>query len=419
MSNSFEAMGLLPSLCTWAAQAGMEEPTPIQQAAIPAALAGKDILAIAPTGTGKTAAYALPMLQQLLESKRAQDVLVMVPTRELALQTARVFRTCLGLKADNSRQKADTIAVVPLYGGADRGHQAERLLHDGPRVLIATPGRLLDFADGGEILLASCTRVVMDEGDRLFSPEFFEESAAIVSLLPPVRQTLFFSATLPDALKQTVQQLLRRPEEIRITRSTEKRGPIRQGAVFVEPTQKTGFLRQFFMRDRTNRAIVFVKTKAEADLLAATLKKARIQAAPLHADLSQAQRNATVASYAEGKLMVLVATDIAARGLDLPAVKTVVNYDPPDQPEAYLHRIGRTGRAGQTGSALTLCAAAERKKLRQIELGASVRLRILSQDQALPDATGKDATGKDASGQDAAPRAPRSGKPAPRRPSAS
>ncbi|MFT9063944.1 MAG: DEAD/DEAH box helicase [Acetobacter persici] len=414
MSNSFEAMGLLPSLCTWAAQAGMEEPTPIQQAAIPAALAGKDILAIAPTGTGKTAAYALPMLQQLLESKRAQDVLIVVPTRELALQTARVFRTCLGLKADNSRQKAGSIAVIPLYGGADRAHQAERLLHDGPRVLIATPGRLLDFADGGEILLASCTRVVMDEGDRLFSPEFFEESAAIVSLLPPVRQTLFFSATLPDALKQTVQQLLRRPEEIRITRSAEKRGPIRQGAVFVEPTQKTGFLRQFFMRDRTNRAIVFVKTKAEADLLAATLKKARIQAAPLHADLSQAQRNATVASYAEGKLMVLVATDIAARGLDLPAVKTVVNYDPPDQPEAYLHRIGRTGRAGQTGSALTLCAAAERKKLRQIELGASVRLRILSQDQALPDATGKDA-----SGQDAAPRAPRSGKPAPRRPSAS
>lgn len=419
MSNSFEAMGLLPSLCTWAAQAGMEEPTPIQQAAIPAALAGKDILAIAPTGTGKTAAYALPMLQQLLEGKRAQDVLVMVPTRELALQTARVFRTCLGLKADNSRQKSGSIAVIPLYGGADRAHQAERLLHDGPRVLIATPGRLLDFADGGEILLASCTRVVMDEGDRLFSPEFFEESAAIVSLLPPVRQTLFFSATLPDALKQTVQQLLRRPEEIRITRSAEKRGPIRQGAVFVEPAQKTGFLRQFFMRDRTNRAIVFVKTKAEADLLAATLKKARIQAAPLHADLSQAQRNATVASYAEGKLMVLVATDIAARGLDLPAVKTVVNYDPPDQPEAYLHRIGRTGRAGQTGSALTLCAAAERKKLRQIELGASVRLRILSQDQALPDASGKDATGKGASGQDAAPRAPRSGKPALRRPSAS
>lgn len=406
MSNSFEAMGLLPSLCTWAAQAGMNEPTPIQEAAIPAALARKDILAIAPTGTGKTAAYALPMLQQLLEGTRAQDVLVVVPTRELALQTARVFRTCLGQSADNSRQKAGSVAIIALYGGADRAHQAERLQHDGPRVLIATPGRLLDFADGGEIQLADCTRVVLDEGDRLFSPEFFEESAAIISLLPPVRQTLFFSATLPAALKQTVQQLLRRPEEIRITPAPEKRGPIRQAALFIEPAQKTGFLRQFFIRNQTNRAIVFVKTKAEADQLAATLKKARVQAAPLHADLSQTQRTATVSSFTAGKILVLVATDIAARGLDLPSVQTVINYDPPDQPEAYLHRIGRTGRGGQTGSALTLCSAAERPKLRQIELGASVRLRILSQEQAMPDAPPARQAARPARGEKPAPTRP-------------
>lgn len=386
MSNSFEAMGLLPSLCAHAAQAGMATPTPIQQQAIPAALAGRDVLAIAPTGTGKTAAYALPVLHQLLKARRPQDalVLVLVPTRELALQTAGVFRICLGLNPRDNRQKAGTPGIITLYGGVDRAPQAENLLHDGPRVLIATPGRLLDFAHTGEVDLATCTHVVLDEGDRLFSPEFFEESATVVEGLPPVRQTMLVSATLPKTLTPILQKLLRKPVEVQIEPSPEKRGPIRQGAYFVEPAERLAFLKAFFNRDRKSRTLIFVKTKAEADQLASALKKLRVGAAPLHGDLSQAQRTSTVTSFAAGRTPVLVATDIAARGLDVPDIRTVINMDPPDQPETYLHRIGRTGRGGKTGTALTLCSLTERKKLRQIEVGASVKLRILSEEQALP-----------------------------------
>ncbi|MCI1436880.1 MAG: DEAD/DEAH box helicase [Acetobacter indonesiensis] len=386
MSNSFEAMGLLPSLCTHAAKAGLTTPTPIQQQAIPASLADKDVLAVAPTGTGKTAAYVLPLLQHLMSTRRAHDALVLVPTRELALQTAGVFRTCLGQDPKSNRQKAGTPGIITLYGGVDRENQIANLAHDGPRVLIATPGRLLDLVHTGEIDLFTCTRVVLDEGDRLFAPEFFEESATVVEGLPPVRQTSLFSATLPKTLTPILQKLLRKPVEIHIEKPTEKRGLIRQGAFFLEPAQRLPFLKLFFNRDRKSRTIIFVKTKADADQLAATLKKLRVGAAPLHGDLTQTQRTATVASFAEGRMPVLVATDIAARGLDVPDVRTVINFDPPDQAETYLHRIGRTGRNGKTGTALTFCSMSDRQKLRQIEVGAAVKIRILSEEQALPPA---------------------------------
>ncbi|MFT8664346.1 MAG: DEAD/DEAH box helicase [Acetobacter orientalis] len=384
MSNSFEAMGLLPSLCAHAAQAGMDTPTPIQQRAIPAVLEGKDVLAIAPTGTGKTAAYALPMLNHLLSMRRHYDVLVMVPTRELVLQTAGVFRTCLGLDPKNTRQKSGTPGIITLYGGGDRALQAESLNHNGPRVLIATPGRLLDFVHMGELDPATLTRVVLDEADRLFAPEFFEESATLVESLPEQRQTLLFSATFPKHLTPLVQKLLHKPVEIHVEKTTEKRGPIRQGVFFIDPALRGAFLKTFFNRDRKSRTIVFTNTKAEADQIASTLRKYRMGAAPLHGDLTQAQRNATVASFSSGRTPILVATDIAARGLDVPDVRTVINMEPPDQAETYLHRIGRTGRAGKTGTALTLCSMTERKKIRHIEVGANVKLRVLTEEQALP-----------------------------------
>lgn len=384
MSNSFEAMGLLPSLCAHAAQAGMATPTPIQEQAIPAVLEGKDVLAIAPTGTGKTAAYALPLLHHLMSVRRAHDVLIMVPTRELVLQVAGVFRTCLGLDPKNTRHKSGTPGIITLYGGGDREQQAASLNHNGPRVLIATPGRLLDFVHLGELDPATCTRVVLDEGDRLFASEFFEESATLIESLPEERQTLLFSATLPKSLTPLLQKLLHKPVEIRVEKAPEKRGPIRQGVFFIEPTQRFDFLKAFFNRDRTSRTIIFTKTKADADQLANSLRRIRMAAAPLHGDLTQAQRNATVASFTAGRTPILVATDIAARGLDVPDVRTVINLEPPEQPDIYLHRIGRTGRGGKSGTALTLCSMTDRKKIRQIEVGAEVKLRILTEEQALP-----------------------------------
>ncbi|OUJ11690.1 DEAD/DEAH box helicase [Acetobacter sp. DsW_059] len=384
MSNSFETMGLLPALCTHATQAGMTQPTPVQEQTIPAVLNDKDVLAIAPTGTGKTAAYALPLLHHLLSTRRHNDVLVIVPTRELALQTAGVFRRCLGLDPRANRFKSGAPAVITLYGGADREPQAESLDHKGPRVIIATPGRLLDFIHMGDLDPATCTRVVMDEGDRLFAPEFFEESATVIESLPEIRQTLFFSATLPDTLTPVLHKLLHKPVKVEIEKHPEKRGPIRQGAYFIDPGLRTAFLKTFFNRDRKSKTIVFTQTKAEADQIASFLKKNKLPAAPLHGDLTQAQRNATVASFTSGRTPILVATDIAARGLDVPDVKTVINFAPPEQPEVYLHRIGRTGRAGKTGTALTLCSLTDRKKLRDIEKGAEIKFRILTEEQALP-----------------------------------
>jgi ATP-dependent RNA helicase RhlE len=390
MSASFKDTGLSPALCAHAQQAGMTHPTPIQLAAIPAALEGRDILATAPTGTGKTAAYALPMLHRLLKARKPRTLLVMVPTRELVLQTARVFRACLGegdTKQANTR--THTPPIICLYGGADRDEQAAELIQTGgmSRILIATPGRLLDFIGTGTCDLTDCFQLVMDECDRLFTHEFEEETRTILNYLPTPRQTLAFSATMPAACKAMLASIVHKPLELSVEKPPEERPAIRQGVLFLEDEQKAAFLKTFFGRSPKTRSIVFVRTKAEADVLAATLKKARLAVAPLHGDLTQDKRTSTVASFGSGRLFILVATDVAARGLDIASVTQVINYDVPEQPETYLHRIGRTGRAGQKGSALTLCSGAERKRLRQVEVGAHVKLRVLSTEQALPPAT--------------------------------
>ncbi|MBO1326386.1 DEAD/DEAH box helicase [Acetobacter sp. TBRC 12305] len=420
MSGGFEDTGLSPALCALATQAGMTEPTPIQQAAIPAILAGRDLLATAPTGTGKTAAYALPLIQKLLAARRPRSALVLLPTRDLVLQTAKVFRACTGAATKTTSVKAGAakgpgkggaakehagktagtdsagaaglLPIIPIFGGVDKIEQTAALdaMLDSPatrnasHVLIATPGRLLDLVRAGICNLDDCTHLVLDEGDRLLCPEFLEETSAVLDYLPKPRQTLVFSATRPDEHKAMLAALLHKPEDIVVERTPGRRGPIRQGALFIENTHKPDFLKTFFLRAPKMRSIVFVRTKAEADQLAATLRKAKLAAAPLHADLTQDKRTSTLASFASGRLFILVATDVAARGLDIPSVSQVINYDVPDQPETYLHRIGRTGRGSQKGSALTLCAAAERARLRQVEVGVDVKLRILSESQALP-----------------------------------
>ncbi|GBR62406.1 RNA helicase [Acetobacter syzygii] len=389
MSASFKETGLSPALCAHAQQAGMVEPTPIQLAAIPAALDGRDILATAPTGTGKTAAYALPMLHRLLKARKPRTLLVMVPTRELVLQTAKVFRTCMGDTGKNkqpSNTKPINLPLICLFGGADRDEQAAELIQTSgaTRILIATPGRLLDFIGTGTCDLSDCFQLVMDESDRLLTHEFEEETMTILNYLPTPRQTLAFSATMPAACKTILAGIVYKPVELSVEKPAEERPAIRQGVLFLENEQKTAFLKTFFGRSPKTRSIVFVRTKAEADVLAATLKKARLAVAPLHGDLTQDKRTSTVASFGAGRLFILVATDVAARGLDIASVTQVINYDVPELPETYLHRIGRTGRAGKKGSALTLCSGAERKLLRQVEVGAHVKLRVLSMEQALP-----------------------------------
>ncbi|MCH4144354.1 DEAD/DEAH box helicase [Acetobacter peroxydans] len=392
MADSFENTGLSPVLCAMAAQAGLTEPTPIQAAAIPAILQGRDILATAPTGTGKTAAYALPLIQTLLETRKARMVLVLLPTRDLVLQTAKVFLHCMGAATRRGKTTSQPLVpVVPIIGGTDRTEQTQALVEATSdltrpctQILIATPGRLLDLVLAGQCSLDDCASLVLDEGDRLLSAEFLDETSALLDHLPKPRQTLVFSATRPDEQANLLASLLYKPQEITVEREPLKRGPIRQGALFMEDTQKVAFLKTFFSRAPKTRSIVFVRTKAEADLLASTLRKAGFAAAPLHADLTQERRTSTLASFGAGRLFILVATDVAARGLDITAVAQVINYDVPEQPETYLHRIGRTGRGGQKGSALTLCAATERKRLRQVEVGAGVKLRILSPEQALP-----------------------------------
>lgn len=398
MADSFENTGLSPVLCAMAAKAGLTQPTPIQAQAIPAVLQGRDILATAPTGTGKTAAYALPLIQTLLETRKARMVLVLLPTRDLVLQTAKVFLHCMGVATGRGKPTTQPpVPVVPIIGGTDRSEQAQALVdatsdltRPCTQILIATPGRLLDLVLAGECNLDDCASLVLDEGDRLLSAEFLDETSALLDHLPKPRQTLVFSATRPDEQAGLMASLLYKPQDITVEREPLKRGPIRQGALFMEDAQKAVFLKAFFSRAPKTRSIVFVRTKAEADQLAATLRKAGFAAAPLHADLTQERRTATLASFGSGRLFILVATDVAARGLDIASVAQVINYDVPEQPETYLHRIGRTGRGGQKGSALTLCASTERKRLRQVEVGAGVKLRILSPEQAMP--TEQDAT---------------------------
>lgn len=388
MSGGFENTGLSAALCAQAKQAGLLEPTPIQQAAIPAILDGRDILATAPTGTGKTAAYALPLIQKLQAARKPRCVLVLQPTRDLVLQTAKVFNACM---ANPIKGQPAPLPVISILGGMDKTEQADLLAgHDHTsRVIIATPGRLLDLLIAGLCILDDCAHLVLDEGDRLLSAEFLDETSTVLDHLPKPLQTLVFSATRPQDQQTLLSALLHKPQDITIDRLPTRQGPIRQAALFMDDDAKLPFVKNFFSRAPRLRSIVFVRTKSEADVLASTLKKAGLAAAPLHADLTQDKRTSTLASFASGRVYVLVATDVAARGLDIASVAQVINYDVPNQPETYLHRIGRTGRGGQKGSALTLCAPNERNNLRGIESGTNTRLRILTPEQALPTPTDK------------------------------
>jgi ATP-dependent RNA helicase DeaD len=359
----FSTLGLPPATLTALAQLGYEEPTPIQRAAIPPLLAGRDVLAQAATGTGKTAAFALPLLAQLRPDAPPRErttALVLVPTRELAMQVAEaIYRY----------GRSSGAVALPIYGGAPMEGQI-RSLKRGVDVVIATPGRALDHIRRKTVFLAHLNTVVLDEADEMLDMGFAEDLEAILGETPTEKQVALFSATLAPRIAAIARTHLRDPEVIRIDAEKVKAGAVakvKQVAYVVARAHKTAALGRILDVEQPTSAIVFCRTRTEVDEVAETLKAQGYQAEALHGGLSQEQRDRVMKRFRAKSAELLVATDVAARGLDVQHVSHVVNYDVPSASEAYVHRIGRTGRAGRTGVAITLCEPREARMLRNFE----------------------------------------------------
>ena len=360
--TSFANLGLSESLLRALADEGYATPTPIQSKAIPHVLAGRDLFGCAQTGTGKTAAFALPLIDRLRETPRKPEsrrcrVLVLAPTRELAAQIHQSFLAY-------GRHSGLRAAVI--YGGVGQQPQARAMQH-GVDVLVATPGRLLDLVSQRLVDIRSVEFLVLDEADRMLDMGFIHDVRKIVGQLPRDRQTLFFSATLPAEVRDLADSMLRSPLEVRTAPRSTPAETVSQSVFFVPKREKKALLMRLLRDEATGRVIVFARTKHGADKLHRDLEKAGINAAAIHGNKSQAQRERALAAFKSPRPPVLVATDIAARGIDVDDVAHVVNYELPHEPETYVHRIGRTGRAGQTGAAVSFCDAEERPRLVAIE----------------------------------------------------
>ena len=341
--TDFNTLGLSPETLRAVADTGYTTPTPIQEQAIPVALAGRDVLGIAQTGTGKTAAFTLPMIDKLAAGRskaRMPRSLVIAPTRELADQVAESF---------NKYAKYQKLSWALLIGGVSFEDQIKKL-DRGVDVLIATPGRLLDHFERGRLLLTGVQMMVVDEADRMLDMGFIPDLERIFKLTPAAKQTLFFSATMPPEITRLTTQFLKDPTRIEVSRPASTGENIRQVVVKIplaDPKAKRMVLRALIEKDNPESGIVFCNRKTEVDIVAKSLKVHGLDAAPIHGDLDQSQRMKTLEMFRKGELKLLVASDVAARGLDIPAVSHVYNYDVPHHAEDYVHRIGRTGRAGR------------------------------------------------------------------------
>jgi ATP-dependent RNA helicase RhlE len=356
---SFSNFALDPRLQAGVSTRGFEEPTPIQSAAIPAALVGQDILGSAETGTGKTAAYLLPLLHRLLaapSSSHSLRALILVPTRELALQ---VTEQAEALSA------ATPLRIVPVYGGVSLTHQ-ERALRRGADVVIATPGRLLDHAERRNVAFSALTVLVLDEADRMLDIGFLPDLRRIVRMLPRERQTMLFSATLIPSVVELAGEVTRDPLRVQVEQTATPQA-ITQTLFPVPEHLKGQVLRELLGQEEMDSVLVFARTKHRADRLARQLQRANIRAGVIHGDRTQGQRVAALDAFRHGHSRVLVATDVAARGLDVDGISHVVNYDLPMQAEDYVHRVGRTGRAQREGKAYSLVTPADEGMVRQIE----------------------------------------------------
>jgi ATP-dependent RNA helicase RhlE len=365
------SLGLSKPLLDALAAKDYSQATPIQRQAIPTVLTGRDLLGIAQTGTGKTAAFMLPSLDRLAAARQIPKpgqirMLVLAPTRELASQIAA---------SAEAYGRFMRLSVGVIFGGVPN-HKSVRTVARGLDVLVATPGRLLDLVDQRALSLRELEILVLDEADQMLDLGFIHALKRIVALVPPKRQTLFFSATMPRAIKELADKYLTDPAEVSVTPTATTVDRIDQSVTMVNQAEKTALLAMVLRRESVERALVFSRTKHGADKIVRQLEAAGIAAGAIHGNKSQAQRERALAGFKSGDMSVLVATDIAARGIDIPGVSHVVNFDLPDVPEQYVHRIGRTARAGADGIAIAFCSPEERGNLRDIERTTRQRIGV-------------------------------------------
>jgi len=379
---------------------GYEKPTPIQAQTIPYAMEGRDVCGIAQTGTGKTAAFALPILHRLSENpkprqRKSARVLVLSPTRELAGQIADSFKTY------GRNLKLSTTVV---FGGVTISRQ-EKELANGVDVLVATPGRLLDLIDRKSLTLRDVEILVLDEADQMLDLGFIHALKRIVTMLPKQRQSLFFSATMPKTISTLAESFLRNPAHVAVTPVATTAERVEQSIIFVQTGRKQVLLETFLRDPSIERVLVFTRTKHGADKVVRGLDKAGIVGAAIHGNKSQPQRERALAGFRDGSCRVLVATDIAARGIDVEGVSHVINYDLPNVPESYVHRIGRTARAGATGLAISFCNDEEKAYLKDIEKLTRLKVPVMPLPEGLPAAS--------AASESSERREPQRGRPAP------
>ncbi len=339
-----------------------KKPTDIQFRAIPSILKGEDVLAIAQTGTGKTAAFAIPVIHMIQSGKisgRPSGIkcVVMVPTRELAVQITDVF---------NKLAQYTRVKTISIHGGVEQDPQIAKLAK-GADIIVVTPGRLFDLVSQGHINLQKAEIVIFDEADHMLDKGFLKDLKDLIRHLPPKRQTLFFSATINETIKKLAYSLVRNPIRIQLSPKDPVAKNINHSVAFIEMDDKRFFLERLVHENEEKKILVFVRTKVRAERVCKALERMEISSATLHGDKEQHDRLKTLDEFRNGKITILIATDVSARGIDIPNVEFVVNYDLPENPETYVHRVGRTGRAFQKGLAVTFCSTEERNLLKQIE----------------------------------------------------
>ncbi|WP_373088964.1 DEAD/DEAH box helicase [Sneathiella sp.] len=356
---NFADLGLSPEVLKAVGDSGYDTPTPIQEKAIPYVLMGRDVLGTAQTGTGKTAGFTLPMIDILASGQaksRMPRSLILEPTRELAAQVADNFE---------NYGKYSKLSMALLIGGVSFSDQDAKL-DKGVDVLIATPGRLLDHVERGKVLLNGVKTLVIDEADRMMDMGFIPDVERIVSLMPPLRQTLFFSATMSKEMRKLADKFLINPKEVAVSPPTSMAATVTQGMITVQKAEKRPALRQLLKREEVKTAFIFCNRKKDVDILLGSLEKHGFNAGALHGDLSQSHRMETLEKFKNGDIKLLVCSDVAARGIDVSSVSHVFNYDVPSHAEDYIHRIGRTGRAGMEGHAYTIATKSDSKYLEAI-----------------------------------------------------
>jgi len=403
---AFSELGLSPKVMVSIAEAGYETPTEIQKLGIPPALAGRDVLGLAQTGTGKTAAFALPILTRLEKGRaraRMPRSLILEPTRELAAQVADA------LKVYGKNHKLN---MALLIGGVSFGDQ-NRILDRGADIVIATPGRLLDHFERGKLMMSAIEMMIVDEADRMLDMGFIPDIERIFKLTPFTRQTLFFSATMPSEISRITNTFLHNPVKIEASKPSSTAATIEQRLLPVsnKPAEKRAAFRRLLTTQDVSNAIVFCNRKRDVGVLERSMKKHGYKVVCLHGDMDQSARMAALAAFRDNEITYLVASDVAARGLDIPSVSHVFNYDVPSHAEDYVHRIGRTGRAGREGHAFTLVMPADKKYLSAIEKLIGQSIPWVEKDQAPRAAPAKTATPEKEKPAEKAEKAEKTGRP--------